>query len=205
MSGCLDNFPLVAPFGLIKTIPSLLNACWSLQKAVKHHCSALWPWTTSTGVLLLWKTHVALSLLIHQECEWHMYVCLRGEHKLCRSQVCSHHLLKLQSCFWGQPRCRTTCTWDEWGVKPGGSGSHRSVQGQIQHTVQLKVSKLWWPRGFTEQRRKWINCAAASRLPGWYHPSVNCLLHHHMDKMLTLLTIQYKAVAVYCFRFKNSK
>lgn len=110
---CLDVWIiplLVAPFGLIKTISFLLNKCWSLQKAVKHHCSAPWPWTTSTGALLLWKTHVALSLLIHRECEWHMHVCLRGEHKLWRSQLCSCHLLKLQSCFWGQPRCRTTGT-----------------------------------------------------------------------------------------------
>lgn len=154
MSGCLDNFPLVAPFGLIKTIPSLLNTCWSLQKAVKHHCSALWPWTTSTGVLLLWKTHVALSLLIHWECEWHMHVCLRGEHKLWRFQVCSHHLLKLQSCFWAQRGAGPQALGisEEWS--PGGQAVVGSDQGQTQHTVQLKVSVLWWPRGFTDQGRK---------------------------------------------------
>lgn len=63
---CLDGCPPTAPFGLIKTLPSLLNTCWRLQKAVKHHCSAWWPWTTSTGALLLRKTHVVLSLLIYQ-------------------------------------------------------------------------------------------------------------------------------------------
>lgn len=56
-----------------------------------------------------------------------MHVCLRGEHKLRSSQVCSHHLLQLQSCFWGQPRHRTTGARAKWGVKPWGSGSHREV------------------------------------------------------------------------------
>lgn len=156
MSGCLDNFPLVAPFGLIKTIPSLLNIRWSLQKAVKHHCSALWPRTTSTGVLLLWKTHVALPLLIHQECEQHMYVCLRGEHKLQRSQVCSHHLLKLKSCFWGQPRCRATGTWDKGGVKPWGSGSHGECsRTDLEHCAAEGLNALMTKR--VHRSRKKIN------------------------------------------------